>query len=139
MHFSLTKKPDSRWSKIALIALTPLFLSSKDSANAQLKTVCDNKPNYIRLTSRLGPPTGFGGNYETEPCGVLLNKQDSSATFALEVNGKAGSGMGIYFYSMNRTNKPKGYWASQLTINGYKEVIERMLPKALSKAAEVFC
>ena len=137
MHFSLTKKPDSRWPKIALIALTPLFLSSKDSANAQLKTVCDNKPNYIRLTSRLGPPTGFGGNYETEICGIPLHRKYSSATFAIEVNGKAGSGMGIY--SVNCANKPKGYWASKLTINGHKVVIESMLPDALNKAAEIFC
>ena len=132
----LTKKPDSRWSKIALIVLTPLS-SSKDSANAQLKTVCDNKPNYIRLTTRLGAPTGFGGNYETEICGIPLHRKYSSATFAIEVNGKAGSGMGIY--SVNCANKPKGYWASKLTINGYKEVIESMLPDALNKAAEIFC
>jgi len=137
MNLSPSRDMTSRFSKLGLIVLTSLLASHINSANAQLRNKCDNKPNYIRLTSVLGPPTGFGGNYETELCGALLNKQDSSATFALEVNGKAGSGMGIY--SMNCTNKPKGYWASQLTINGYKEVIERMLPKALSKAAEVFC
>ena len=137
MHFSLTKKSNSRLSKIGLVVLTPLLLSNTGNANAQLKTVCDNKPNYVRLTTLLGPPTGFGGNYETEICGIPLHRKNSSATFAIEVNGKDGSGMGIY--SMNCLNKPKGYWASQLTINGYKEVIESMLPDALNKAAKIFC
>ena len=137
MHFSLTKKANSRLSKIGLIVLTPLLLTHHQSAIAQLKETCDGKPNYIRLTSQLGPRTGFGGYYETEICGILLNNKYSSPTFAVEINGKAGSGMGVY--AMNCENKPKGRWLSQLTITGYKEVIERMLPDALNTAANIFC
>ena len=137
MRFFLIRNMTNRFSKLGLIALTSLLVLHVENSNAQLKRKCDNKPNYIRLASLLGPPTGFGGNYETEICGILLNKQHSSATFAIEINGKAGSGMGIY--SMNCANQPKGIWTSQLTITGYKEVIESMLPQALNKAAEAFC
>jgi len=137
MHFSISKNPKSLLSKTGLIVLTPLLLSYAESSHAQLKTVCDNKPNYVRLATLLGPPTGFGGNYETEICGILLHKKYSSPTFAIEINGKAGSGMGIF--SMNCANKPKGIWASELTINGYKEVIKKMLPDALNQAAKAFC
>ena len=137
MHFSISRTSKSFLSKTGLIVLTPLLLSNAESSHAQLKTVCDNKPNYVRLASRLGPPTGFGGYYETEICGILLHKKYSSATFAIEITGKAGSGMGIY--SMNCANKPKGIWASELTINGHKEVIKKILPDALNQAAKVFC
>ena len=137
MHFSISRTSKSFLSKTGLIALTPLLLSNAESSHAQLKTVCDNKPNYVRLASRLGPSTGFGGYYETEICGILLHNKYSSATFAIEINGKAGSGMGIY--SMNCANKPKGIWASELTINGHKEVIKKILPDALNQAAKVFC
>ena len=137
MHFSISKIPKSFLPRAVLIVLTPLLLLNAVSSHAQLKTVCDNKPNYVRLASLLGPPTGFGGNYETEICGILLYKKYTSPTFAIEINGKAGSGMGIY--SMNCTNKPMGIWTSELTINGHKKVIEKMLPDALNQAANAFC
>ena len=122
-------------STIAIVISSDLNLSFL--AVAQLRSICDNKPNYIRLTSQQGPPTGHGGNYETEICGILLQTKYESATFAIEINGKAGSGMGIY--SMNCTNKPKGYWKAQLTISGDKEATEKMLPDALNEAAKIFC
>jgi len=122
-------------SIIAIIASSELTFSLL--AVAQLSSICDNKPNYTRLTSQQGPSTGRGGNYETEICGILLHTKYASPTFAVEINGKAGSGMGIY--SMNCANKPKGYWKSQLTISGNKEAIEKMLPDALNEAAKIFC
>lgn len=92
---------------------------------------------YQRLASWLGGQTGHGGNFETEICGLRLGKSNGQAEFVIEVNGKDGSGKGIY--SINCENAPNGYWASKLTFSGYYEEVKVNMPQALRQAAKLYC
>ena len=107
------------------------------AANAQMSSNCDGRSSYQRLASWLGGPTGRGGYYETEICGRLLEKQHGQAEFVVEISGKDGQGKGIF--SMNCSNAPKGYWASQIKFSGYFEDAKASMPTALTRAGRLYC
>ena len=105
---------------------------------AQLNVVCDGKSGYQRLTNWSSGPTGFGGYYQTEFCGRLLTSANGQSEFVVELNGKDGSGAGIF--SMNCSNAPKGYWKSNPDFRGISGAEkEKRLSSALQRASRIYC
>jgi len=107
-------------------------------SHAQLSEICEGKKGYQRLTNWSSGPTGYGGYYETEVCGRLLSRANGQSEFVVELNGKDGSGSGIF--SMNCSNTPKGYWASNPDFRGvYGAEKEKRLSTALRRASQIYC
>jgi hypothetical protein len=124
---------------LCLITSTSVIISlAQAPTHAQLRVVCDGRQGYQRLTNWSSGPTGFGGYYETEICGRLLSQARGQSEFVVEVNGKEGSGSGIF--SMNCSNKPKGYWKSNPDFGGlYGAERQKRLSAALLKASKIYC
>jgi hypothetical protein len=99
---------------------------------AQLGIICYGRQGYQRLTNWSSGLTGHGGYYETEICGRLLAKENGQAEFVVEVFGKEGPGSDIF--SMYCSNKPEGYWKSNIVY-----VAQKRLSAALLKASKIYC
>ena len=122
---------------LGLSAIGYLVFESNLSVNAQMSTICSGKNDYIRLSKWKGGLTGRGGYYETEFCGRLLSRKIVQSEVVVELNGKDGSGAGIY--SMNCSNG-RGYWKSNPNFMGISGAeLEARTDSALKKAFSDYC
>lgn len=122
---------------LGLSAIGCLVFESNLSVNAQMSTICSGKNDYIRLSKWKGGLTGRGGYYETEFCGRLLSRKNGQSEFVVELNGKDGSGAGIY--SMNCSNG-RGYWKSNPNFVGISGAeLEARTDSVLKKAFSIYC
>jgi len=126
------------------ITLTLLIISSGFMAleqaptHAQIRVICNGKSGYQRLTNWSSGSTGHGGHYETEFCGRILSIISGQSEFVVELNGKDGSGAGIF--SMNCSNAPNGLWKSKPDFRGiYGAEKEKRLSAALQRASKIYC
>lgn len=128
-----------KYSTLPLLIISSTIMSfAQMPTYAQLRVVCNGENGYQRLTSWSSGPTGFGGYYETEFCGRLLTSAHGQPEFVVELNGKDGSGAGIF--SMNCSNAPNGYWKSNPDFRGiYGAEKEKRLSSALQKASRIYC